>query len=449
MNDDYRYKGEIGHKLAEAFLLRFLTPARPEPDPGIDALGHLRMQSTDPVCFNFQFKTGRFTVDTPTLQKWVSLVEREPMFLLHIKVLSIRRQEYRFLALHSWLLHHPDWPGRLAKQATLNFNLREFRVVDARGHNFERALSDERARILKQRTLWRTRDSLLVPISELDLFRHFGRLGQIELPAAVLDEATTRLSGPGIHQDLWRLLRNLWALPERYRRQATRLPGVREWLDGISAPVALTPERRERREFRNFVRAMEGFSLRGAAALPGFTYDEISCWRVFVQLFPESIHILKRASQYPEAIRSDQLMAGSLLSSALATSDDNVLARRAQDVLRRLRAITTVSRVYSYPSYRVVRQILFAAAEADGGDRYVRNLLDFIHRHPEEWDLRLNREYYKDRTDLAMVRSTLRKLRRPRERDRRTARISEFFLERFPKALVDRVQQDLTKEPEA
>jgi hypothetical protein len=441
MSIDYRYQGEIGQKLAEALLLRFLTPARPEPDPGIDAIGHLRMQSSDPVCFNFQFKTGDFSVETDTLGKWISVLEREPVVLLHIRILSIQQQEYRFLMLHSWMLHNPEWPDKLAIQGKIKFNLDDFQLVDLEGQNFQNALEDERDRILKKQTIWRTRNSLLVPISETDLFRHFGALGSMEIPAIVLNEAKMMPETLTVEIDLWRLLHNIWSLPEKYQQQAMGLPGIRNWLNSRMTPIAPKYKQWERKQFQKFVRAMEGILSGNKISLPSFTYKEISCWRIFVQLFPESIRILNRVSQYPEAHQPQELMAASLLSSTLASADDDVLSGKARNLLRRMQSVANNAKLYDYRQYRVVRQIRFSVTEADGSEKAVQETIDFVHSHPKEWDSLLNRRYYRDTTDVSLVRSTIRKLERPKPRDLRTARVSEFFLERFPKSLVDEVRK--------
>jgi hypothetical protein len=57
-----------------------------------------------------------------------------------------------------------------------------------------------------------------------------------------------------------------------------------------------------------------------------------------------------------------------------------------------------------------------------------------------EWDLHLNREYYKDSDDAPTIRSNLAKLARPRARDVRTKDISEYCLKLMPRDLVDKAQ---------
>ena len=67
--------------------------------------------------------------------------------------------------------------------------------------------------------------------------------------------------------------------------------------------------------------------------------------------------------------------------------------------------------------------------------------IDFMRRHPLEWDLQLNREYYNDPADAPNIRSNLAKLARPRIRDLKTREISEYILKALPKELVEEAQR--------
>jgi hypothetical protein len=436
---DHRYQGEIGQKLAEALLLRFLTPARPEPDSGIDAVGHLRMESDESVCFNFQFKTGEFVVKTETFRKWTDLVEHEPVILLHIEIPSVQRQEYRFLILHDWMLKNPERPRRVARQKTVSFAPDAFHQVGPTADNFHRALTTEADRIrAKPSALWHTRRSLWVPIREVDLFHHFGHLGAFEIPAGAVQEASNVTDENKTASAVWGYLRDLWSLPGRYP-EASRLPKIRAWLDEILRPRDRDREQHERKQFQRFVRAMQDVGCAEALSIPGFTYDEISCWRVFTQLFPQSLCLLKQVSEHPSHYRPDQLMAVSLLSSNLATADDQVIAGRAHDTLTRLFSVAANSRAYRFQDYAVIRQLYFAMAEAHGDLESVNRVVNFIHRHPATWDLRLTRAYSRDNTDGALARSVMKKIECPKPRDVNTRRISEFLLDRLPKGIVDAV----------
>lgn len=246
-----------------------------------------------------------------------------------------------------------------------------------------------------------------------------------------------------IAADIWLLLRNLWSLPERYRREASKLPQIRAWLDDILRPRDRGREQHERKQFQSFVRAMQDVGCAEVLPIPGFTYDEISCWRVFIQLFPESLCLLKQVSEHPSHYRADQLMAVALLSSALATADDQVLAGRAHDTLTRLSSVAANSRTYRFQHYAVIRQLYFAMAEAHGDLAWVNRCVNFIRRHPATWDLRLTRAYSRDHTDGALARSVMKKIECPKPRDVNTGRISEFLLDRLPKGLVDAVRSEI------
>jgi hypothetical protein len=445
-NIDYRFQGEIGQKLAEAFLLRFLTPARPEPDPGIDALGHLRMTSDSPVCFNFQVKTGMFTVDASTLEKWVSLIEREPVILLHVRIVSLEHQEFRFLILHDWIIEHPDWQQKATHQKTLRFPLKYFQKSDTSGAAFQEALAREIARVLKKpKALWRTRNSPRTPFTENDLFHQFGRIRDLEVPNNVLREVHNLSKDLISSEDLFVLLKKIWSLPKYYQSQALNLPGVRDWINQLVCIPAESKVAHETRQFRKFVIAMKSADLGRGVLTPGFTYKEISCWRIFCQLYPESMRLLMRMFNSYRALPPNRIMALSLLTSTLANSDDPVLANRAVDLLVDIGREVVTGRAYTYRQYKVSRQVLFTIAEAKGTPKSIERFINFCHLHPLKWDLCLNRQYYEVDSDESQVRSTLRKIHWPKPRDLRTQKISLFFLDRFNQNLVDEVQKRMNE----
>jgi hypothetical protein len=190
--EDYRFQGEIGQKLGEALLLRFLAPARPEPDLGFDAVAVLRRnycsdESMSAVIFNFQFKTGALTVDAATVTKWIHVSDHQPVFLIEIKPYNMNQQRYRLIALHEWMIQNPHMPTKITRQKTVSFSLSNLQQVELSGRNFLSALQEEANRVTrKSSSIWRTRLSPYLPFTEPELFRHFGRLGKLEVPAGVV-----------------------------------------------------------------------------------------------------------------------------------------------------------------------------------------------------------------------------------------------------------------------
>jgi hypothetical protein len=252
----------------------------------------------------------------------------------------------------------------------------------------------------------------------------------------VLDEAKARLEAT-IEPDIWRFLQTWWSLPRARRSQAKRLPAIRQWLRAAEAPIPADAMVRERREFQRFVAFMEA-GRGGAELLLGFTYDQVSCWRVFVQLFPQSMEKLLEVCNERVKICSDsQLMALSQLGSTFASTSDHAQRVGGQRILHILKArLGMAGQLFDYRKYRVIRQLYYTSCEA--GDIDSSTVIDFLRRHPSQWELSLNREYYRTYTDDAMIRSTSAKIVRPRSRDVATLRISDFTLGRFPKHQVKR-----------
>ena len=443
--EDFRFQGEIGQKLGEALLLRFLGPARPEPDLGIDAVAVLQPKycSNDAmagVFFNFQFKTGALSTDSANVVRWMTLTDQQPVFLVEIKAADTEQQRYRFLSVHEWMIQNPDLAARITTQKTVSFPRSNFQQVDPRGENFLAALKDEANRVNKHSSsLWRTRPSPspYLPVAGSDLFRHFGRLPALEASAQLV--ANMR-DGKTLDLDVWHQLHDMSTSPNQFI-DATQSPEVRHWLNGIASVPSKQQIKREIQEFRRFRKAMLDAAHGKLFDFPGFTYGEVSCWRIFMQLYPESLLLLKPLAKYPDKFSAQQLMAAFQLLSTLTSSGDASLAAVSRKLLGELSARYLSGRADDFRTYTMLRQLHYNLAEADGGRKAVRQCIDFIHAHPLEWDFELNRRYYGEHSDAAFVRSSLSKLEYPKERDLRTKRIAEFFLGRFSDTLIGAVHE--------
>jgi transcriptional regulator with XRE-family HTH domain len=294
--------------------------------------------------------------------------------------------------------------------------------------------------------LWRMAKSIFLPISGEDLDMEKGRFGHLprfEITKAALEE-TLRISPDLLmNRSVYEFLRDVWSHPKKYHSIISGRPALEQWVQNIWAPVHRGSKSHERSQLQNFYHAMQSEEIK-ARWMPEFTYEDVSCWRVFVQAFPESIDLLEKASR-SKAIRYTQRMAVSLLSSTLAVTDDDRIAKRAAAVVRQLNGEVAVATVYSYRQYQVVRQFLYAAVEA--GEADVKDFLDFLNNphHPLEWEFRLNRGYYKDDTDASFALTIVRKCDRPFNRDERTKPISEYHREALPKKLVDKAYRDMQR----
>ena len=286
------------------------------------------------------------------------------------------------------------------------------------------------------KTLWRTAKSVLLPINTTDLDENAGRLGalrRIEIPRKALEEAVLDRPDLLMSKDVYEFLRDVWSHPKKYHSIIAGRPALKKWVEGIWAVPSSESKNLERIQLQKFYQAMQSPQISNES-LPDFTYDEVSCWRIFMQAFPESVSLLEVASAN-KAIRYTQRMALASLSSTLAMTTDWRISSRATAVSVRLMREFTVSTVYSYRQYQLVRHLLYTAVEA--GEFSADNFLKFVRNHPVKWEFDLNRDYYKDYTDATMALTIVRKLDRPFNRDEWTKKISEYHRDILPKKLVD------------
>ena len=299
----------------------------------------------------------------------------------------------------------------------------------------------------QSRTLWRRKGSILLPIDTNDVQRHIGRLRRLEVPTAVLDEARSAgnwqellVNHPEslMSSEVYERLRDVWSHRKKYRSIVSGCPALKQWIKSIWSPVPASARDLEREQLKKFYRAMQSQEP-DEMLLPGFTYDEISCWRVFVQAFPDAIRLLEKVAEIT-SMSNTRRMAISLLSSALAKTDAPEISSRAAAVNAHLAREVVASAVVDYRGYKKVRQFLYTAVEA--GEFPVERMLDFLHRYADrKWEFRLNSEYYLDPTHQTFARSIVKKLDRPLLRDQATRRISEYLLELLPKSLLDNAQR--------
>lgn len=287
--------------------------------------------------------------------------------------------------------------------------------------------------------LWRMRRSKYLPIDARDLRTGMGRVSRFETPQEIVTAAEAR---PDVllESDVHGFLREMWTLrPELTESFISGCPSLKCWVDNIWAPVPPGSKDLEQEQLKKFFLLMDGYRRTGTIIkkyLPQFSYKDISCWRIYVQAFPESIALLEAISADKE-IAAPQRMAASLLCSALATTDDSTISSRACAISARLRDEVSVSTVYNYNEYQVVRQFLFGAVEAE--EFPVGRMLNFLHDHSKtNWEFLLNRGYYDDPTDKSFAFSIVKKCTRPLPRDKRTERISEYHRNQvLPRDLVD------------
>jgi hypothetical protein len=277
---------------------------------------------------------------------WLDLVEQQPVFLLHCALRRSGFMRMRMLCLHDWLLHdatsQPGW-GNMS-----NLPLRAFRSIGKHDALFHRAVIQEVDRATgAEGAMWRTlKDVGLVPVDEMTLLEFMELARFLEMPRAIL----TRLAALGSPTEV---------VTDCIRTGlAAHDPVIDSWLSTVRELSRLEPAGFERRQFRRFVRFLEG---RGQAIhLPRYTGREVGYWRIFTGKYPDVLDGLKHIIQTSD-VGNDIAFAASLLPT-LALANDRVISSRASSVLRNLS-----DRKQDFPDYYVRREILRSMVE--GGER--------------------------------------------------------------------------------
>jgi len=283
--------------------------------------------------------------------------------------------------------------------------------------------------------LWVMRQTADVPINEWDLHTNLGRIRRIEIPQSAREQALSERPELVMDSQVYRFLRDVWSNHKKYPSLISGCPSLRDWIQRIWAPLPQGSEELERKQLKKFFGAMHSRAP-DPRWWPGFTYDEVSCWRIFVQIFPDAISLLEEVGLNTKMPYTKR-MAISLLCSTLAMTDDSRLSSRATMIAARLGQEVAGYTVHSYRQYQEVRQFLFAAVAA--GELSVERMVDFLHHHAQtKWEFRLNREYYRDPTDASFIRSIVQKCDRPLPREESIKAISEYLRdELLPRTLLE------------
>ena len=422
---------------ADNFIRRFFISDGQRPEMGIHFTGHFHEDAFKSARFNFHFAMEReFPVDSAALGKWCRLTDIESVILFHIERVSNRTVRYRFRELAWWMVNHPEWVDDINRNIPIIIHLDEFTIVDDTAANFTNAVREEAKRILKNNSLLRVRRSMLVPTGFTGLFDHLGRLARLEVPEQVVQEGIENNYNDGEQIEMF--LRDLALAPINQLAYVLQQPSTREWLSQLLRSCSTEDVDWERKQFGLFIRSMVNYYRGTSYAMPRFKYEDLSCWRIFAQLFPAFFPLIKTVLKNPSCWPPDQLMATFLLASTLVNSDDPIWSQRtAPNLLPILAQQLNASHVDNYDQYRVLRQYYFTCAEA-GGSRAVDRCVDFMHHHPADWDLRLNQEYYNDPTNSSLEQSVRRKLQMPKPREIQTIRIFEVILDRITNRSYDR-----------
>jgi hypothetical protein len=440
------YTGEIGERLAESLLLRFLTVAKPIPDTGIDNAGFMQdwflKEIGKPVTFKVQVKTGKsFRVDFKVFNRWLELFEKESIILMHVEIISVSNQIFRCKSLHEWLLDNPNCTSE-TKKKQINFKINNFIKINDDGENFKKILVEEANRILKKKSIWRINNNLQLPLNEIDIFRNLGNLRKFEIPINLKNELTKSTNNiinidiSSNEEDIRNEIRNIWINHPKYQKDLGK-GNLFLWLNEVTKLIDKDTYLKEYNEFKRFVLSMRTFSLKTFSLkkkpfwFPNFNYLEVSCWRIFVQMYPESIKLIEFVISNPWYWDNDQILAAFLLLSTLSQDSDNYFSSNTVDILNSVSNHYHSKTANDYNQFQITCEYTFVLAEAIGDKTLVKNHIDFVNKNPIDWMLKLNQDYYGDKTNNTLKRATFMKIKNPKLRDEKTKEISEFMQNRI------------------
>ena len=357
--------------------------------------------------FHFQIKTRTtdrkegVSIGPETFEKWLRLFETQPVFVLYIKEAKPPKEaDYWFLVCHDWLIENAHTLSSGRRRVTFKIQ-RDFVQVNDDRSNFLEALHKEAGRAKQAGdSPWATlRDYGLLPFDERQFLAYMEFAPFIELPKKVLSEITKGLTTevPRVVDDLLRCETSENAI-------------VQQWWDEVKLRrgdvVEVPGTSFEREQFRLFVNVIRN-SL-SIPTLPPFHVSTVQCWRTFVIMYPQALHVLERVIAASK--RENDVVFAAALLGAVCNADDNALRNRAFDVLRHLE-----ERIDAFPSYRYRREVRKNLAEA-GKTRYLKQAVSFIEKASRQEEA----EYlirYGWGPEGALRANILRKLSEPTRRD--------------------------------
>ena len=173
--------------------------------------------------------------------------------------------------------------------------------------------------------------------------------------------------------------------------------------------------------------------------MPGYTWREISPWRVFLSIFPTAFQLVERVLESPEHWSKNgsnkkwswgQVNAALGLASAAAHSNNETLSGKAHTILSRTaKLIGTPTICRNYGEYEFLHQYYYSLAQADRS--YNDCCKVFISKNgiKNRWELVLNRKYYGSQDDSITKRAIISKLNFPRRRDADMSSLIELQFE--------------------
>ncbi len=384
--------GSVGESHANGLLSRlFISCHQTQGGDPVDwACKELRVEPfgddlyRDPTLyFQIQVKAHRRFRRRPeiareTFDHWVVSCETQPVFVITVREVNAVRQEYSFLCFHDWLLTQ-EAAQALCGRGSANLSLAGFRIVDDDAGNFHDALKAEADRALQDSEApWATlRDFGLFPFNEAQFFMYMEFVPFAELPSTVRHAVSSRGSG-----SIPMLVR------DAIRTGGSGNPELVEWVEQLrrmAPPQGASSF--QRRQFQHFVNAMSSYQKK-LPCLPSFRIAEVSTWRAFVSMYPNSVLMLEQVIRHSKNPRD--LMFASAMLPMLANSSDRRLQRKSRDAVAQL-----IKRRELSDQYAFCRELYRGPAEA-GDSASLKKAKAFLkkrNRHAPVTELEFLEEY--------------------------------------------------------
>lgn len=306
------HKGEAGENRVTLLLQNLgFCVAQPRPDRfGTDLLGYQWLQEPElrDITFYFQVKEHDWEShsDFPVSAKFLEIAFENPAILFVTGGSDAFANRYRACPVFDWILDNPLWKHK--KQDEFRIKKALFQEIGDLPHARQLLLAEAyrtsgryTTRILRgyppERSgmpLWTPNRTPSLFLEQSDLFTHFGSLGVMEPPHSVIE---------AVRQATEARTDDMLLLPVKVLRESkldeladeiSSNPSVAEWLSRVKENVPSRRVKEEALEFSRFVSAMRSMNRGEPFRMPGYTWREISAWRVFADVYPGGIDLLKK-----------------------------------------------------------------------------------------------------------------------------------------------------------
>jgi hypothetical protein len=422
--------GEVGeHRVAILLEELGFSIGKPLPDNlGTDLIGANWKDEPDynNTIFLFQVKERRSNINGVTVSS--SLVWRaleQPAIVL-LSCGDAFHNEFKVCILFEWILDNPLRPS--LRSDKVHIAQRYFIKID-RPQDMKNLLIAEGRRVTGGRgALWAADRRSFAYINQRDLFLNFGKIALLEPPQQVITRVREILH---LYSDD-EVQYIVGAIRDNRMSELTEALSsdnvLNQWRSTIPRSVCTGQATQEANEFLRFIQAVRSCQKKEDQHfdMPGYTWREVSPWRIFISIFPAAFQVVERVLNNPNRWSKNsstnkwslgQVNAALGVASAAAHSSET-LSEKAKELIRNVsKNIGTPSTCRNYKEYEFLHQYYYSLAQADKS--YIDQCKAFISKHgiENQWELFLNRKYYGTNDDSITKKAIISRLHFPKRRD--------------------------------